>query len=341
VVAWLLWEHGRFLIEPAYDRVSIVHVVALVSGTLALAALASVEKRLVGRLRKAMALAVAGLFAAGVIGATYPDFFLGPWPHLDPVLVAWHQQIGELQPLLPHDGFGLAAFLAQMTAPLLALVFVVARLWRGPEADKPMLLLSLIGFVLFGALALVQMRWSGEVQAVMLLPWTLATIAIMESKIRLAPLQAFALAGVLLLQVLATMATQSQKGLNQFTTHPTGICRWSAAARAVGASVADNAILMAPVWYGPEILWRSNVKVIAGPYEMPAAMTDTAQFLHGSAAAARAITVKRGISYALVCKSDNWPGFGGELAVGRHPDWLRETPLKNGPKEFRLYRVVR
>lgn len=340
-VAWLIWERGQFLVTPAYDRVSIAHVVALASGALAMAGVAWAERHLIGWPRKAAALGAAGLFAAGVIGAIYPDFFLGPWPHLDPVIVAWHKQISELQPLLPTSWFGLAAFLAQMTAPLLSLPLIITRLRRGP--DKPVMLLTLIGMVLFGGLALFQMRWSGEVQAVTLLPWTLTTIAIMQSEIRVlrVPVRSFVLGGALLLQVVPTMATQSKAGVEQFSTQPQNVCDWSGGARALQASAAHNAIIIAPVWYGPEILWRSDLRVIAGPYEMLPALKDTARFLHGSAAEARDVVTRRGITYALVCKNDNWAGFGGELAVGRHPSWLTPVPLKNGPKELRLYRVMR
>jgi hypothetical protein len=204
------------------------------------------------------------------------------------------------------------------------------------------MLLSLLGFVLFGGLALAQMRWSGEVQAVTLLPWTLTTIAIMDSKIRLGrvPLRSFALGGALLVQVLPTMAT-SRPGPESFTTHPASPCNWSAAARVLPQSVPGNAIVMAPVWVGPEILWRSNLRVVGGPYEIPPALKDTAAFLEGSEAAAREVATRRGISHALVCGRDHEPGFGGELAVGKHPAWLMPVPLTNGPAEFWLYRVVR
>ena len=70
-------------------------------------------------------------------------------------------------------------------------------------------------------------------------------------------------------------------------------------------------------------------------------MKDTAGFLQGSETAAREIAMRRGISHALVCARDNDPGFGEELAAGRHPAWLKPVPLANGPAEFRLYRVVR
>ena len=347
VVAWLLWERGRFLITPAYDRVSIVHVIALTSGAVAIAAVALAEARglLTGMGRKLAALGLAALFAAGIVAASYPDFFLGPWPHLDPVIVAWHKEIGELQPLAPLNLKGLAAFFTQMTAPVLALPLVIRRLVRGPEADKPIMLLSLLGFVLFGGLALAQMRWSGEVQAVMLLPWTLTTMAIMQSEVALrlgrsrVPLRAFGLGGALLLQMAPALITPNRAGLP--TTHPKGACNWSAAAAALPQSVPDGDIVIAPLWYGPEILWRSNLHIIAGPYEMLPALQDTATFMSGSEAAAHSIVQRRGISHALVCRTDTEAGFGGELAKGVHPAWLAAVPLKNGPAEFRLYQVVR
>ncbi len=349
VLAWLIWEGGRFLIEPAYDRASIAHVLALTCGTAGIAAVAVADAHglLAGLGRKFTALAGALIFAAGVMAAAYPDFFLGPWPHLDPVIVAWHEQIGELQPLAKASWSGLAAFLAQMTAPLLALPLVIRRLVRGPDAYKPMMALSLLGFILFGGLALFQIRWSGETQIVMLLPWTLTTIAIMQSDVaerigttRL-PVRTFALGAALLLQVLPTIATQTAQGAEQFDTHPQAACNWNGAIRVLQQSLPANAIVMAPLDHGPEILWRTDARIIAGPYEMLPALKDTAAFLHGDEAAAREVATRRGISHVLVCRSDNWPGFGGEIAVGRHPRWLKPVPLKNGPAEFRLYRVLR
>jgi multisubunit Na+/H+ antiporter MnhF subunit len=348
VLAGLTWEEGRYLVTPAYDRVSIVHVLALVCGTAGVAAIAFAEARglLAGLGRKFAALAGALIFAAGVMVATYPDFFLGPWPHLDPVIVAWHEQIGELQPLAKASWSGLAAFLAQMTAPLLALPLVIRRLARGPDADKPVMALSLLGFILFGGLALFQIRWSGETQIVMLLPWTLTTIAIMQSDVTVRigtkrlPVRTFVLGAALLLQVLPTIATQTAQGAEQFDTHPRAACNWNGAIRVLQQSLPANAIVMAPLDHGPEILWRTDARIIAGPYEMLPALKDTAAFLHGDQAAARDVAARRGISHVLVCRSDNWPGFGGEIAVGRHPRWLKPVPLKNGPAEFKLYRVL-
>lgn len=347
VLAWLVWENGRYLVQAAYDRVSIAHVVVIASAALGAAALAWFDSRRPDstRRQKFGALAGAGSFVVGVTLLTYPDFFRGPWPQLDPVIIAWHKEITELQPLAPHDWRSLAAFLAQMTAPLLALPLVLIRLAKGSETEKPIMLLSLLGFVVFGGLAMVQMRWAGEVQAIMLLPWTLTTIAIMRSELAVrlgslrVPVRSFVLSAALLLQVLPGIAAQRQTGLESFTAHPKGACDWSGAARALSAVLPDHAIVMAPVWYGPEILWRTDARIIAGPYEMLPALKDTATFWNGRADEAFSIVQRRGITHALACRFDTASGFGGDLASGRVPNWATPIPFNNGPTEFRLYRV--
>lgn len=347
VLFWLVWEDGRFLVEATYDRVSIAHAVVLAGAAVAAAAVAWFDQRRPQspRGQKFGVLAAAAGFIVIVTLLTYPDFFRGPWPNLDPVIVAWHQEITELQPLTPLSWKGLAGFLAQMTAPLLALPLVLYRLVKGAPSDRAVMLFSLLGFGVFFVLSLVQMRWSGELQAVMLLPWTLTTITIMQSEIALRlgnirmPLRTFALSAALLLQVLPALAAQRQTGLESFTAHPKGACDWSGAARALSASLPGKAIVMAPVWYGPEILWRSDARIIAGPYEMLPALKDTAAFWKGSAGEALAIVRRRGITHALACRFDTAPGFGGVLASGRAPHWAKPVPFKGGPGEFLLYRL--
>lgn len=344
IFAWLIWERGLYLITPVYDRVSVVHLVALGSGCVAIAVLWLLEWRGMRNERKPQALAIA--CAVAVTASIFPAFFLGPWPHLDPVIVTWHRQIAELQPLAPTSPDRLAGFFAQMTAPVLALPMVIGRLLRGPDKDRPVMLLSLMGFVLFGGLAMVQMRWAGETQAVMLVPWTLTTVAIMKSTIAIGmgsirvPLRGLVLSGALLLQLLATGLDQSNFSFETGIAHAAAPCRWNEAATVLPRSASANSIVMAPLWYGPAILWRSDLRVIAGPYEMLPALADTARFFDGSEEAARAVVRRRRISYVLICASDLGHGFGGTLAEGAAPRWMKPVRLDGGPAEFRLYRVA-
>ncbi|HEV7959741.1 MAG TPA: hypothetical protein VGP01_01830, partial [Rhizomicrobium sp.] len=201
--AWLMLTRGTILFQPAYDRVSIVHAFVLAVGLTAIGLMVLLARRL----PRAAALVIAGALATLTIWMMYPGFFLGPWPDLPPAVKNWHRQIGELQPLLPDSPSHIGGFLAEFAASLIALPLVVNRLRRGTIGEKGPMLAAACGFCLFGGLALAQSRWSGELQAVMLLPFTLTTQRIMKSNLALAlgrhrlPLRSALLAGVLLLQV--------------------------------------------------------------------------------------------------------------------------------------------
>lgn len=347
VLLWLIWEGGQHLVEPAYARVSIVHVVVLTSAAFAVAMLSWADRRmpLSNPKRQIGAIVATAALAALPTSILFPDFFLGPWPHLDPVIAAWHKQIAELQPLAPTNFEELGGFLTQMTGALLAVPFTVRRLLHGTENDKPIMMLSLIGLLLFGTLTMFQGRWCGEVQAIMLLPWTLTTMAIMKSTAAISvrkvhiPIRAFVLSAALMLQMVPASLAQGALNLADITTHPAKDCRWDEASIVLGRSVPGRQIVIMPVWYGPDVLWRSDLRVLAGPYEIPPAFADTDAFFKGNEQAAHAVVARRGISYALVCKHETGNGLGEKLASGIAPKWMKPVPFKDGPAEFRLYRV--
>ena len=346
ILLWLLWEEGHFLAEAAYDRVSVVHLAALGSGFVVIAALAVAESYGVLKSRAAQfgGTAFAFLVAAGVTAAVYPEFFLGPWAHETAVEAVWHKSIAELQPLLPYDLRHAGMFLAQYTASLLSLPLIVLGLRRGTPGERAVMLVGLIGFVLFGALGLAQMRWTGEMQAATLLPWVLTTRRIMRSEfgIRLGrthiPLRSFALSAALLVQLLAMALTYGT--LDYSSPRVAAGCPWRGAIEALNSTVPPRSIVMTQLWQGPEILWRTKLRVIAGPYEIPGALKDTYAFLEGSERTAHAIARRRGVDYVLVCKHQSGrKGFERALASGAAPGWLQPMPLPDSAEAFRLYRV--
>lgn len=336
MTAWLAAERGAQFFQPAYDRVSIVHVVTLGVGLLCVFALSPLETGL-SRKARIVALTLAVAVAATLTALIFPDFFLGPWPNLDPDVKAWHATISELQPLLPTDLRHGAQFLAQFTAALLSIPLIVSGLRRGEK----IMLVPAIGLVLFGMLALAQMRWSGEVQAMILLPWTLSTRAIMQSHFSLRlghsrmPLRSFALMGALLLQILpgAAVPARAITMSNPVAAAAADDCAWEQAILALAALTSRNGTLFTELWYGPEILWRTDLNVIGAPYEIAPALRDT-QAAFASETAAHAMTARRGVNIILVCGAA--PGFAGQLAAGRAPAWLQPIPA---PAGFRLYRV--
>ena len=99
---------------PAYDRVSIVHVAA--------AGHRHRRYRLAGflarRLPRPAALAIAGASAGAAMAVLYPDFFLGPWPHLDPAVKRLvTARSASCSPLLPDSWFHIGLFLGQNSRP--------------------------------------------------------------------------------------------------------------------------------------------------------------------------------------------------------------------------------
>jgi hypothetical protein len=335
IAAWLLAEGGVYLRRAAYDRVSIVHALALGLGCLCIAALTRFEAGSTRRVRVA-ALAAAGTAAAGLTALVFPDFFLGPWPHLDPQVKAWHAQINELQPLLPTDGEHAIRFLGQFAAALLSLPLIVLGLRRGEKT----MLIPVTGLLLFGGLALAQMRWSSEVQAVTLVPWTLTVIAIMRSDWGVnvggqkLPLGGVALMGALMLQILPALTfpvrPAALSGLNPATARD---CNWGGAMPTLAALKPAGGTILTPLWFGPQILWATDLKVIGAPYEIAPALRDS-EAAFATSQAAHIIAGRRHVDFIMVCGPA--PGFAGELAAGRAPAWLTPQPA---PAGFRLYRV--
>jgi hypothetical protein len=297
---WLSMTGGVTAFKPAYDHVSIVHAAVLGIGVVAIA----IAGLLLRRLPRLAALGIAGLFAAGAIAVTYPDFFLGPWPDLEPAVRAWHREIGELQPLLPDSWFHVGALLGQFGASLIALPFAIHRLRHGETGERFVMLTALCGFCLFGTLALLQMRWSGEVQAVMLLPWVLTTKHIMKTSLALrlgghrVPLRSGILMAALLLQIAPSALVGVGPGR---VPQANAQCDWNAATRELAKAAPQTGIVMTELWYGPEILWRTGFSVVGAPYEISPALADTRSFESGGSSEARQILDRRHIAYVLSC----------------------------------------
>lgn len=298
---WLTLVEPEYLTAARYDRVSGVHLLVLGTGIAGIL----LAQLLATRLLRPLALGLAVLAACAAILVLCPDFFLGPWPHIDPVLAAWHREIGELQPLIPDSWFHLGLFLGEFAAVLMALPLVVRRLRHGSAREKLTMLVPFCGFVIFGALSIVQIRWSGELQAVMLLPWALTARALMGSSwtVRLGkqvvPVRSALLAGALLLQ-LAPEALAGTKPTEAAT--PGLVCDGVTAARLLNDMKLQGSI-MTSIYAGPEILWFTQMQVVGAPYELPAAIADTRHFQTADAEEGRALLRRRHIAFVLRCGS--------------------------------------
>lgn len=328
VTVALAWEDpsGPLLVSQA--RLSLVHWLALAGGVAALWLARPLEERsTTPRARLALLASLAGLAAMPVV-SVFPDFLRGPWGRLDAGLSAWHDEVDELRPLLPTTRYRLASFLAQFAIPLAALPLLAHRLRRG-GAEFWRLLPAALTVVLFTALAMAQGRWVAYVQAGMLVPATLTVCVLWRERRRL---RTPAFAAVLAVQMGATSVVRATNAKG-----PGVACAWSSATAFLGDQAGDDRIVLTDLYAGPEILWRSQYRVIAGPYELAEANRDTMAFLHGDATAATAVLRRRAIDEVLLCRSD--PAADGALAAA-----LRRGPLPGftplpAPAGFARYAV--
>ncbi|HEY0107869.1 MAG TPA: hypothetical protein VGB91_17430, partial [Rhizomicrobium sp.] len=250
------------------------------------------------------------------------------------------------QPLLPTDLMRLGLFLGLFTAALAALPFMLCLLRKGSREQRLVMLVSLVGLVLFGGLALAQMRWAAEAQAMILLPWTCTALRIMRSSIALRfgtrriPVRSLILIAILVLPIVAVILARLA-GAQPVDAAAVGrSCAWDRASQVLKPyGGAGNPIVLAPVWYGPEILWRTTFRVVGVPYEIPSALGATQDFFRDEMAAKR-VAAARHVDFVLICDSDGGGPFGNGLARGRHPGWLEPLPADAASPGFLLYRVA-
>jgi hypothetical protein len=120
----------------------------------------------------------------------------------------------------------------------------------------------------------------------------------------------------------------------------------SAAAKRIEAALPSGAIVLADVWLSPELLRRTGLRTVAGPYHRNlSGLRDEADVFMGSDdARSRSILHKRGAAAVLACVTPSYAALGdvfskasleSRLAAGKVPDWLK--PVDVGPSPAKLY----
>lgn len=289
--AWLTVE---------YDRISIAHwTMSLVAAGfwLAVAGIrwaqegrASAGRGTPGRLAGAGMGAVA---ATLVLAAIHPDFFRGPWISADvEVQGLWLGGVQELQPLLPAGVGGVLAGelsgIGRAVAVLGSVVVVLPFLaWRLRERWKKgdAVLWGFLGVAtfFFAVMGLGQIRWgvyAGVLLAVGVVAFLDTALAAIDLRARgrgrlplrlglmIATIPGFLLAGYALESMVITPERESAERVTTAAGDDAACPIAGLASFLEETAVPGNrpVTILAHVDHGPEILFRTRHRVLAGPY---------------------------------------------------------------------------
>jgi hypothetical protein len=367
----LALQHGpaSFLVVH-YDQVALPH--------LTMAGLALLFWVVAGTTRTRRARMGFVAFGAPLTGLVllgiHPNFFRGPWADADPeVLESWLQHVYEFHPLLPTQASQVGSFLMVLGGSLVLLPFVLR--WaresgQGPRGQAWLFLGASLSVCM--ALAAWQTRfgaYSGvltalvAVEAIRRARVAIGRRAWMGRARLLARVGATAgiLVGPILLGGVAEALTPSPSG-------PDGAAPSGAGATA-GLATGCPIQALAPVLavedgrrarpqtiatfldFGPELLYRTPHRVLAGPYHRNhTGILDTWRlFTATSDTSARRVVEARQVDLLLLCPARDQNYFGRQegatlyrkLLSDEPPGWLTRRRLGQGLDEaFLLFEVT-
>jgi hypothetical protein len=313
--------------SPDFDRFSVVHLslFALLSG------LWVVLERVPARSwsRRLGALTLGAIFVAGTMVILYPGVQAGPMARVPPELwTLWLDRTSEFLPLLGTDQPMLAAVSIVRLLPALAIAAYLAS--RGPTENRWAWALVAVGLAWFGILAtIVQARWAYYLHVLYPLPLAWALGVLVERCQRFS--SRLVGAGLISLAIFVfafgpALGTALAFGGGEQDQEPAMEC----AARDVvpelktlprEGGAAD--IILAPVFWGPELLYRTDLSVVATPYHRNVdGILDSYRIMVSSPDSALNLIDRRGIRWIAVCQGEDW------------------TPLVRPEEEGSLYRAL-
>ena len=353
---------AKFLVIE-HDKVSFVHFAAagLAAGAWGIAARLGARLTTFGA--RLTLLGGLALIAFALLALIAPGFHRGILGAFDPRLESlWVPRIAELRPQIPTNPGTLATFLQFLGVPALVFPFALARVWLGRrEADWHLHLGLAIAYAAFLVLGLLHLRLS--LFAALLAPLYVADMAVRACRWLAAsrfgvlrPAVSLAIVAVLYLGPqtagLALASSRSAGGAGR----PMGrscplseIATWLEAQRPAGAAPI---ILAQTDAFGPELLYRTGYRVVAGPYHRGhRGIFDLYDVWNATVDEdARRIIERRGVRLLLLCRADDrtilYPGrdrdgtFMARVRAGHLPDWLAPVALPAGlDGSFAVYRV--
>lgn len=360
IIALLVERPPSGWMAAEFDRVSIAHLhVSVIAATFWLVARrVRLPSTPPGRARAARSLlALAGAVLAGVILLLlHPLFFRGPWVGVDPLVIGvWLSRVTELQPAWPAGPEAAGRFVSMLGAALLLLPILAVWFRREQQPERQLVwLLLLISLLVYIPLAFAQQRFAPYAGII-------ASIAGIELLRRgfllLGGLSGFALSGLRVSVILSVLlwpivAGEALNAAQRPALAPQpdrlGACNLTDAARRLNDAPFDQPQTIAAfIDFGPELLYRTPHRVLAGPYHRNRDGILAAHALLTSRDASTALDIARTreIDLILLCPARDAEYFRGSDATslyatllrGEAPSWIEELPFESDG--FRLFAV--
>ena len=299
-------------LQPACDEISIVYVVFAVGvgGALTLLSVLPLASRPAG-LRLLLGGALGGLVAVG-IALAFPLCLKGPYGALDPWLAEnWLDHIAEAQPIW-QSAKGFDPFTVGVAIPpLLGLLVIGIRLWRGPPAGRGQWLVLGLFLLLADAVMVWEIR-GARLAGALALPaagWLIAQarhrylggrklsggLAIVASWLGFAGLV------IALLVALVTEPFQPPPDASGKAAGP-GIPACLQPDAFAALAKLPPARVMTEVDLGSHVLLHTGNSVVAAPYHRAQqAILDAYHFFNGPIDQARQILAARGVTLVVIC----------------------------------------
>jgi hypothetical protein len=362
--AILLQKPPGAWLEVVYDQVALPHV-TMAAVALAFWMCAGLARDRRPRIGFAIVGApVAFLLMAGV----HPDFFRGPWADTDPVVMEnWLQHVYELHPLFPRGPEGLGSFLMVLAGPIALIPFVLSWSWGERSSVRGQAWLYLgISLAVYVVLASWQTRfgaYSGVISALVSVEAIRRARGLLGR--RMVP-RVGATAAILIGPLVLGALVQEGVGLLRAGPGETGQASGASVTVAMGAScpleyisrVLDDPeglgnrprTVAAFLDFGPELLYRTRHRVLAGPYHRNyPGILDTWRMLTSlEADLAWDLVQEREVDLILLCPARDDDYFGAaegntvyrRLIEGDPPVWARPLEIGRGlDSAFLLFEV--
>jgi len=343
-----------------YDKVSLPHLVAGLAVLLVALAFEWIERRTTAdRDRLLRAIPVAGVVAAALLIA-FRGLLQGPSAEVDPRLVPiWLDHVSELQPLFPTDWASFGWLLIAAGPALIALPYVLAVAWRTRhDATWPAWTTLALFFLAYFVLALWHVRFApfaGILLAIVsaqilgrMRDWASLLSVPLLRRITWAIAAPLFIVGFMLIGGLIIATTSEAEA--EAEAEADEQCDLHAAAATINSQPdSTNAVVFAFIDFGPELLYRADSAIVAGPYHRNGrGILDVYEFFSSTDLDhSRQLAEQRDTRFVLVCDTKIEALFFDagtpeqslyeRLVNDDAPEWLLLTARGTTAQRFRLY----